>query len=82
MKIRNPRVSKVEYISSNKLAVTFINGEHRLFDYTPYLNYPVYASLKNEDFSKKVKVCNGTICWNDSIDFDPDRVYIESTPIK
>lgn len=81
MYIRHPRVSKVEYTSVNKLIITFINGERRLFDFTPYLNYPVYNSLKNEDFSKEVKVCNGTLCWNESIDFDPDRAYVESTPI-
>jgi hypothetical protein len=42
------------------------------------LNYPVYQPLNDEEFSKQVRVEHGTICWENGIDFDPDRVYLES----
>ena len=74
----NPRIQSAEYISHNQVRLVFKNGECRLFDFSPYLNYPVYQPLNNEDFSKQVKVEHGTICWDNGIDFDPDRVYLES----
>jgi hypothetical protein len=74
----NSRIQSAEYISHNQVRLVFKNGECRLFDFSPYLNYPVYQPLNNEDFSKQVKVEHGTICWENGIDFDPDRVYLES----
>jgi hypothetical protein len=77
----NPRIAKAEYLSSKKLRITFKNGECKIFDFSPYLQYPVYQPLVNESFCRKVKVINGTVCWDEDIDFDPDRVYSESVAI-
>ena len=77
----NPRVLQVEYMEGYKLLVTFTNKEHRQFDLTSYLRYPVYEPLKDESFCKKVKVVDGIIQWNDIIDFDPDTLYLESKPL-
>lgn len=74
----NPRVKFVQYKHNYKLELTFENGEVKEFDLTPYLNYPVYNSLKNELYCSKVKVFNGTVVWDDDTDIDPDRLYIES----
>ena len=75
----NSRIESAEYISNNQLRLIFKNGECRLFDFSGYLNYPIYQPLKDQDISKQVKVEHGTICWDNGIDFDPDRVYLEST---
>jgi hypothetical protein len=74
----NPRVTQAEYKSKYKLIVTFSNGEMKEFDFSNYLQYPIYASLNDESFCKKLRVINGTVAWNDDIDFDPDRLYLES----
>jgi hypothetical protein len=74
----NPRVTQVKYDSGYKLVLTFSNKEVREFDFSAYLTYPVYAPLKDEKFCSKAKVFNGTVAWDDIIDFDPDTLYLES----
>lgn len=77
----NPGVLMVEYKEGYKLLLTFTNKEIKQFDFSAYLNYPVYETLKDEAFCKKVKAIDGIIQWNDFIDFSPDIVYLESKPI-
>ncbi|MBA3674836.1 MAG: DUF2442 domain-containing protein [Chitinophagaceae bacterium] len=74
----NPRAKNVEYENPYKLIITFTNGEVKLFDLQPYLAYPVYEPLKNELLCSNAAVKYGTIVWNDEIDIDPDRLYLES----
>lgn len=74
----NPRVEAVKYESPYKLIISFTNKEMKEFDIQPYLIYPIYEDLKNERFCSMAKLLNGTVCWNDDIDFDPDRLYLES----
>ncbi|HEY5461935.1 MAG TPA: DUF2442 domain-containing protein [Hanamia sp.] len=75
----NPKAKNIIYKSPYNLIVTFTNGEVKKINLKPYLKYPVYQELKNESFCSKAKVQNGTVVWNDEIDFDPDRLYLEST---
>lgn len=74
----NPRVKEVKYESPFKLLITFVNMEVREFDLVPYLEYPVYLPLKDENFCREAKANFGTVVWNDEIDFDPDLLYLES----
>jgi hypothetical protein len=77
----NPRVSAVTYKSPFKLVLTFSNNEVKQFDLVPFLHYPIYSPLKAEVFCEKVATFNGTVIWNDLIDFDPDTLYLESEAI-
>jgi len=77
----NPRIKTVTYKSPYKLILSFINGEQKEFDISPYLSYPVYKNLKDESFCSKVKTFNSTVAWNGEIDFDPDTLYLESKPL-
>lgn len=74
----NPRVKQAEYKSKYKLLLIFENNEAKEFDFSAYLNYPIYKPLVDESFCATVTVYNGTVVWNDDIDFDPDRLYMES----
>jgi hypothetical protein len=74
----NPRVKEVKYKSQHKLILTFLNEEVKEFDFAHYLKYPVYELLRDESFCHKANVVNGTVAWNDEIDFDPDTLYKES----
>jgi hypothetical protein len=74
----NPRIKEVKYESPYKLVLTFSNNEIKEFDFSSYLNYPVYEPLKDETFCKKARPFNGTVIWDDVIDFDPDLLYLES----
>jgi hypothetical protein len=77
----NPRVSSVQYKTPHKLILTFTNGEIREFDFASYLVYPVYRALRDEAFCNKVQVFNGTVVWDENVDFDPDTLYLESNPV-
>jgi hypothetical protein len=78
----NPRIENVACEGKNNLILTFKNGEVKIFDVRPYLKYPVYKELQDEAFFKKAKVFNGTVCWDDAIDFDPDTLYLESKELQ
>ncbi len=74
----NPGAKNIFYKSPYNLIVTFTNGEVKRFDLQPYLNYSVYGELKNESYCSRAVIQNGTVVWNDEIDIDPDRLYLES----
>jgi hypothetical protein len=73
----NPRITNVLYETPYKLLLTFANKEVKEFDFSSYLQYPVYSPLKDEIYCRKAKVLNGTVVWDDSIDFDPDTLYLD-----
>lgn len=73
----NSRVEKVVCVSKNMLELTFKNGEIKIFDVAPYLSYPIYEELKDEAFFNRAYVLNGTVAWDEYIDFDPDILYQE-----
>ncbi|MDB5229941.1 MAG: hypothetical protein JWN76_746 [Chitinophagaceae bacterium] len=74
----NPDIKQVHVTKEKKLLLIFENGEIKFFDLNPYLKYRVYKPLADEQFLKKAYVFNGTVCWNDEIDFAPDTLYLES----
>ena len=74
----NPRAKNILYKSPYNLIVTFANGEVKKFNLLPYLDYPIYEDLKNESYCRKARVQNGTVVWDEYIDDDPDRLYLES----
>jgi Protein of unknown function (DUF2442) len=74
----NPRVKQVQYERNYKLILVFLNEEIKEFDLRPYLQFPIYELLQDELFCMQAHVFNGTVVWNDEIDFDPDILYLES----
>lgn len=76
----NPRIVNMEYLRNHQFLLFFSNGEQKLFDLKPYLHYPIYHALQDEAFCSKAILFNGTLKWDDEIDFDPDTIYLESFP--
>jgi len=74
----NPSVIIVEPETGYKLAITFDNGEKRLFDVTPFLEKGVFRELKNVDYFNQVKVAFGSIEWPHEQDFSHDTLYLLS----
>lgn len=77
----NPRIIKVDHKGQYILSLTFSNNERKEFDLTPYLIYPVCEILKDEAFCARAIIFNGTVSWNDEVDFDPDVLYEESVSL-
>ncbi|AYQ35555.1 DUF2442 domain-containing protein [Runella sp. SP2] len=74
----NPRVKQVTPLGNYELQIVFSNHEVRLFDVKPYLNKGVFEELKDVSLFNSAKVFNGTVTWNNELDFCPDTLYIES----
>ncbi|MDD5036100.1 MAG: DUF2442 domain-containing protein [Methylococcaceae bacterium] len=74
----NPRVQQVIAHDDHTLALSFANGETKVFDLSPYLGYPVFEPLQNISFFKLARAVHGTVVWPRDIDFDPDTLFLES----
>ena len=74
----NPRVIEVATLEDYRLRVRFTNGEQRIFDVSPYLEYPAYKQLSNTAYFALARPDHGTVAWPGDIDFCPDTVYVES----
>jgi hypothetical protein len=74
----NPSVVNVEPGDDYKLAITFNNGEKRIFDVTPFLNKGIFRELKNINYFQRVKVAFGSIEWPHEQDFSKDTLYMLS----
>ncbi|WP_020483305.1 DUF2442 domain-containing protein [Methylomonas sp. MK1] len=61
-----------------KLELWFDNGEHRLFDMSPYLNKGVFIQLKDRSLFDQAYVGLGTVCWPGELDVAPETLYDRS----
>ena len=77
----NPRVRDVKPQTDYRLLLTFTNGEVKVFDMKPYLNYNMFKPLKNIDFFNAVRPSHGTIQWENEADLCPDTVYLDSVSL-
>ncbi|MEW6030437.1 MAG: DUF2442 domain-containing protein [Chloroflexota bacterium] len=78
----NPYVKSVQPLDNYCLALTFENGEKRIFDLKPYLNKGVFTRLKNTAVFKTVRVASGSVEWLGEIDMSYDTLYLESAAVK
>jgi hypothetical protein len=64
------------------LNVILENGEKRLLDMKPYLDFGVFKKLREYEKFKRARVASDTIEWDEGVDLDPEFVYEKSKPIK
>ena len=76
-----PRVTAVSPMEDYQLALTFTNGERRIFDAKPLLAFKVFKPLRNKGFFSLVKVDHGMVLWPNDIDYCPDTLYTQSKPL-
>jgi hypothetical protein len=67
--------------SDYTLILTFHNGEIKVFDMKPYLNFGVFKELKDLNLFKKVRMSFDTVEWPNELDLDPEILYNESKAI-
>jgi len=77
----NPRVASVKPNPDYTLTLVFSNGEGRIFDVKPYLEFGFFRELKDKSLFNSVKPFWGSIQWQNGQDFCPDTLYMESIPI-
>jgi hypothetical protein len=75
----NPTVTRVAPQDNFVLALEFDNGEERVLDMKPYLDFGVFRRLQSQEFFNQVRISFDTLEWPAGIDLDPEFVYQKST---
>lgn len=70
-------VIDVKVVKDYKLLVTFDNRVRKIVDIYPFIKGPMFKSLYDKSFFKKVLVdpTIGTVTWPNEADIDPDVLY-------
>lgn len=74
-------VKDVQALDGYKLLVTFAQGERKMYDMSPLLEYPVFKPLNNKGLFKSAHTDGCTVVWNDEIDIDPESLYNEGISV-
>jgi hypothetical protein len=77
----NPRVKSVQASPDYTQTLTFTNGETKVFDVKPYLEFGIFRELKEKGLFNSVKPFMGSVQWKNGQDFCPDTLYMESATI-
>ena len=77
-----PAVREVIPNEDFSLNVILENGEKRLLDMKPYLDFGVFKKLREYEKFKRARVVFDTIEWDEGVDLDPEFVYEKSKPIR
>lgn len=78
--IQSPDITQAKILDDYKILLTFRNGEEKVFDIKPYLNYPVFRPLKDREELYEFQIVDGTIEWECGADLSQDTFYLESIP--
>ena len=75
--MQSQNVKDARVLEQYKLVITFENNEVRIFDMSPYLEYPVFRPLQNIEEFRLFSIEDGTIEWACGADLSPDTFYID-----
>ncbi len=70
-------VKKVKPLPDYKLYVEIEDGRKGIFDMVPYLNFGVFAELKNTNYFNQVSILFGAVTWPNEQDIAPERLIAE-----
>lgn len=77
----NPKVLDVRPTDDYQLIVTFVNGERKKMDVSPYLERGVFRELKKIHYFKRVCVSSGSVVWPNEQDLSYDTLYLRGEKI-
>ena len=75
-------IKEVKPLDNYLLHLTFENGEKRLFDLKPFLDFGIFRELKDLRLFKTVRTSFDSIEWDNEADFDPEILYQKSLKIE
>lgn len=76
-----PVVQSVKSLPDYRIELRFENGEVRVLDMASYLDFGVFAELRDEELFKTVRVCFDSVEWGNGADLCPEALYENSQPI-
>ena len=74
----NPRVKTVKAGDAYQLELVFTNGETRVYDCRPLLEFGVFQELKDLNYFRQARAALGTVVWPHEQDICPDTLYLDS----
>jgi hypothetical protein len=77
-----PSVREVTPNEDFSLNVVLQNGERRLLNMKPYLDFGVFKKLRDYESFRRARAAFDTIEWDEGVDLDPEFVYEKSRPIE
>ena len=77
----NPRVADVKPQDDFMLWVSFSNGEQKVFDVKPYLNFGIFSELKDLKIFNTAHTDGLSVEWSNEAALCPDTIYLESVKI-
>ena len=61
-----------------KLKIEFINGEIKIYDFSPQLDFPAFQPLKDKKIFSDVSLDRGVPVWLDGeVDIAPEVLYCD-----
>jgi hypothetical protein len=69
------KVKSVRADDNYKLYLMFNTGEKKVFDFSIFLNFGVFARLKDKECFKNAYVDGGAVAWNDDLDITGETLY-------
>jgi hypothetical protein len=73
-------IIKVTPSNEYSLSVVFDNGQTRILDMKPFLDFGVFRQIKKREDFNRVHVAFDTIEWDCGVDLDPEFVMNKSIP--
>lgn len=73
-----PLIKSVKVLEEYKLLLIYENGEQRIYDMKPNLQYEAFKKLKDYELFKKVHAVGETIEWETGEDVSPESLYLNS----
>jgi len=70
-----PSVLQAEYRGGFRIHLTFNDLSERTVDFRPWLEGPVFETLKNPDYFRGFFVEGGTVAWPNGADIAPETLY-------
>lgn len=81
--VRPVSVCGVRPLDDWKLWVRFSDGEAKVYDFKPKLNYPAFEPLKDIELFKQCYIDYGSVVWCDGeIDIAPEELYEKGIAVK
>jgi len=78
----NPRVMSVRPATNYTLRILFSNGEEKIYDCKPLLNFGVFSEFQDIHYFQKAQAKDGAVVWPHDQDICPDTLYLESKKIQ
>ena len=75
-------IVKVTPVEGFSLVVIFDNGQTRILDMKPFLDFGVFRQIKKTEEFNRVHVAFDTVEWDCGVGLDPEFVMTKSLPIQ